>query len=455
MLGKKDSIEMDEQSLSEMEKQMAESAQKTLAVASSISAFDVGMSHISDRLMDFSNQLQDLSVSNLAIVQKNNATMNEIEKEVEQTAGALDDVTSQSNSISQKSIQSHETLQDVQELKNQLYQDTGNMSEKMEQLSTLIEEIGKIIESVAKIAGQTNLLALNASIEAARAGSQGKGFAVVAKEINELADETKNKLDGMRKFVEKINTAAAEGKNSVERAKHSTGQIGSKIDAVEETVNENIDMLEGVLSRVGDVNVSMQQIRNSTKEIRRTMDASGEDAQKLSEMTVRLANGAEETVLFAKNIAKIDDQLSDVAKEMFVGMKNSKNAVSNQDIVESLKKADSAHAAWIDNLKKMVDEMQINAIQTDARKCAFGHFYQALPLDNPEIATEWKEIDVLHARVHGYGTKAMEKIKAGDHDGAYAVFEEARDTSVELRKLLSDVISKIDVMTQNKKIVFR
>ncbi|MCH4190873.1 MAG: methyl-accepting chemotaxis protein [Butyrivibrio sp.] len=440
--------------LFENEKKMAESAKEILNIASSISSFDVGMSHISGSLMEFSRQLQDLSVSNLAIVEETNATMANIEGAVDQTANALDDVTKESNSISEKNIESHQLLQDVQGLRDNLLQDTGNMSDKMEQLIELIGEIGKIIDSVAGIASQTNLLALNASIEAARAGEQGKGFAVVATEVRDLADDTRKNLDGMRGFMNNINAAAAEGKDSITRARESTDQIGSKIDAVTTTVNDNIDMLQTVLSRVGDVNSSMQQIRENTKEIGKAMEASGKDAQTLSEMTTRLAGGAEDTVNFAKSVSQIDDHLSEVVTSMFAGMKNSKNAVTNQDIIDALKKADTAHVAWVGNLKKMVDEMQVQAIQTDSHKCAFGHFYHALQLENPEISEDWKKIDTFHHQVHGYGTKVIEKINAQDHDGAEQLYREAEATSVQLRNLLADVIRKIEAMSAQHKNVF-
>ena len=436
------------------EKKMADSAKEILNIASSISSFDVGMSDISTRLMDFAGELQDLSTSNLSIVEETNATMDNIKDTIDTTAETLDSVKKESNELAEKNNDSRQLLKDVSALRDKLIKDTDEMDVKIEQLVSLIAEVGKIVDSVAGIAAQTNLLALNASIEAARAGEQGKGFAVVADEVRVLADDTKKNLDGMRGFMNNINSAAADGKASIERAKESTSEIGEKIDSVSDTVNENIDMLMNVVGSVNKVNQSMQQIKESTNDINKAMDASANDAQTLSEMTVRISDGAKNTVDFAHSVSKIDDQLSDVLIRMFGSLKGSRGSITNEDIVDALNKAAKAHIVWTENLKKMADSMEILPLQTDSKKCAFGHFYHALQLDNKDIAAEWKQIDELHHSVHSYGDKVMNAIKCNDKNEAAKLYNEAETVSVKLRGVLADVITKIEAMSREGKTVF-
>ena len=61
-----------------------------------------------------------------------------------------------------------------------------------------------LTDEILSISSQTNLLALNASIEAARAGEAGNGFAVVADEIRQLADNSKEAVDKIRKVTEDV-----------------------------------------------------------------------------------------------------------------------------------------------------------------------------------------------------------------------------------------------------------
>jgi methyl-accepting chemotaxis protein len=77
-------------------------------------------------------------------------------------------------------------------------------AETVERLSATMAEIDQIAGSISSIADQTNLLALNATIESARAGEAGKGFAVVAGEVKDLAAETAQATERIRRVVEAV-----------------------------------------------------------------------------------------------------------------------------------------------------------------------------------------------------------------------------------------------------------
>jgi len=77
--------------------------------------------------------------------------------------------------------------------------------EEMARVETSSKEIQKIIGVINEIADRTNLLALNAAIEAARAGEYGRGFSVVADEVRQLAKQSTDSADDIRRLVDQTN----------------------------------------------------------------------------------------------------------------------------------------------------------------------------------------------------------------------------------------------------------
>ncbi len=87
----------------------------------------------------------------------------------------------------------------------------------------------------------------------------------------------------------------------------------------------------------------------------------------------------------AKQIGAVDEKLSYIVKEMMQALHGSTNAISNQEFTETISKAKEAHEKWMENLKRIVDEMMIYPLQINGTRCAFGHFYQAMSVNHPEI----------------------------------------------------------------------
>jgi Methyl-accepting chemotaxis protein len=430
------------QKLLDNEGRMSKAAKKILDIVSSLSSFDVGMSHISYQLMDFAGEMATLSESNLAIVQQTTASMSQVNQSIDITSQTLSKLAEESQSLTQKNDESIKLLKQVQALKENVVQDTDIMNGKIQQLVDLATEVGKIVDSVQAIADQTNLLALNAAIEAARAGENGRGFAVVAQEIRKLADDTKHNLNGMKQFVGRIHTAANDGKESLGRTLNSTGQMSEKIETVSLTVGKNVEMLGIVLKDVAEINVSMDGIRQSANEIDQAMAASGSDAEKLSYMTQSIHKDATESVEFARQISTIDDELSEIVNEMFDGLNSSSHAVKNQEFLDVIGNARESHVKWLKSLNKIVTEMRLYPIQTNSKKCAFGHFYHAINVNHSELAEDWEKIDKIHDEFHAIGDKVVASVKNSDKNSAENFLKEAITLSGKMMDILEVVENK-------------
>lgn len=434
---------------------MAASAKEILNIVSSLSSFDVGMTHISNHLMDFAAEMAAVSESNLAIVEETTASMNEVNDTIKLTSNTLQNLAEESELLAEKNDQSVGLLKEVQKLKDHVIENTETMNINIQQLVDLAGEVDKIVNSVQAIAEQTNLLALNAAIEAAKAGEHGRGFAVVADEVRKLADDTKQNLKGMRDFVKSIHKAAEDGKASLNETIHSNQQMSDKIEMVSNTIGENVKMLNSVINNVSLINKSMEGIMHSANEINQAMEASSSDAEKLSYMTQNIHNEAVQSVAFAKKITEIDHELSGIVQRMFEGLEGGSHAITNKEVQGIVENAMEAHVKWIDSLKKIVDEMRPYPIQTNSSRCAFGHFYHAVQINHPSLVKEWQEIDTIHHKIHSLGDKVLEAVKSQNKQVAEDFYHQAKEASIQMLHLLETVKEKIHQLNKQGEELFR
>ena len=110
------------------EKKMAASAKGLLDIASEISSFDVGMSHISEQLKQYAEEMARLGEANLAVVEETSATLNQVKENLEETTTALENLTEQSGVISEKNNTSKGLLTETSHLKENVVNDTDRKS---------------------------------------------------------------------------------------------------------------------------------------------------------------------------------------------------------------------------------------------------------------------------------------------------------------------------------------
>lgn len=430
------------------EQQLAASTRRLLKVTASLSSFDVEMTHISRKLTNFAKELATLSESNLAIVEQTNASMNEVNQTVANTAETLAQLSKSSQDLVDRNQASLIQLQEINQLKEEVMTDAAIMGQKIDQLVEMANKVNDIVYGVGQIAEQTNLLALNASIEAARAGENGRGFAVVADEIRKLADDTKKSLEGMKAFVVNIQNSAREGKQSMDNTISLTDKMSRKIEAVTKTMEENVEMLQSTINDVQIINSAMETVNISTREINQAMDVSSRDAENLSHMTQIIHQEALASAEYAKKIEQIDNSLSEIVKEQMESLKGSANALSNEEFIEAIKQAKEAHAAWLKTLQKIVDESALYPLQTNPRKCAFGHFYHAVNITYSDLIETWETIGRVHEEFHELGIKAIEAIENGNKTEAETILVEAQKLSQEIFRNLDIIIAETENLTQ-------
>lgn len=432
---------------------LAEASKSLMDTTSTLSSFDVGMSHMSAQLMNYARALSEVSDSNLAIVEETTASLNMVDENAKTTSTMLGNLNDDAQMLATKTEESQHLLNEAKQLKDELVSDMKIMADEMAQLMHLVGEVNEIVDKVQSIAGQTNLLALNASIEAARAGELGKGFAVVADEVRKLADDTNEQLVDMRQFVSQMNKATEESRASLEKSVASGNRMGKMIDGATESVQANTNRLGSIAEDVQEMNRSVGDIRDAIHEINTAMDTSTQDAEQLANMTANIRDDAEKSVDYAKQLAKIDDDLSAVVENIYAGLEHSRRAPKNEEIIDILTKAKTAHTNWLTVLKQIVEEDQALPIQVNPKKCVFGHYYYALAVKHPSLSEQWNRIGTLHGTFHTLGQTVLDRLDQ-DVESRQALYEEAVTVSEQLMNAIDTVIARIEEMTNDGEAVF-
>ncbi|EPP20607.1 Methyl-accepting chemotaxis protein [Vibrio fluvialis I21563] len=203
------------------------------------------------------------------------------QKETEQVATAMTEMTTTAEEISNNASQAAEsarTADDNVNVAHKVVVATANsvsgLSEEIAQASIVISRLEGDVKNIAssldviqEIAEQTNLLALNAAIEAARAGDQGRGFAVVADEVRKLASRTQDSTGEIHDMIQRLKAASDDAVDvmgrSQKRSVDTVSQANSATDALQlirDSVQNILDMNALIATATSQQSVVGQEI---------------------------------------------------------------------------------------------------------------------------------------------------------------------------------------------------
>jgi len=429
--------------------------EKLLQNSSELSEFDVKISYIAGKMEEFAREMNNVSESNLAIVEETTASMNEVNYNISTHQKTFKELNHQSEALIDVNQESISQISEIQSLKNNVMDAASKMSDKIAYLVDLTDQIDEVVNGVEAIAEQTNLLALNASIEAARAGEHGRGFAVVAEEIRKLADNTKGELEGMRKFMSEIKKSSHEGKENMDTTLKNTNEMSGKLDLVADSMDNNVQNLVHTVTEMKNLSAVMDDIKNSTDEITKAMDTTAEDSENMSSMTDQILKDAKEAKVYSKSIGSLDNEISGSVKHLIQALDGTSSAFSNKDFIENIDLAIKAHENWMKKLANMINNQEILPIQTNGNKCRFGHFYHSISVSDETVKKHWEIIHEPHAKLHDNANKIIESIKNNNIPKAKQIFQETKALSTEIYNLLEKTRDAVKEKSENNIELFR
>lgn len=188
---------------------------------------------------------------------------------IEQSVSAIEEIAKSSSIISENTstlkriveenanlaYTGYEKMDEASSSINSTFMSLKEVHKNMNDLGKSAENIGGIIVAIKSISEQTNLLALNAAIEAARAGDAGKGFAVVADEIRKLSSQTNDSAERITDIVLKIQGHV---KETVKIFETNTKELDGVIKSTDETKEKISQIVIDSKKAIEAVNANLQ-----------------------------------------------------------------------------------------------------------------------------------------------------------------------------------------------------
>jgi methyl-accepting chemotaxis protein len=300
----------------------------------------------------------------------------------------------------------------------------GKLAARVADVTKATVQIADIVGNIDAIASQTNMLALNATIEAARAGESGRGFAVVAQEVKALSKQTakatqdiRRRIDLLRGDAQGLGSCVEEAETAMERCRRINAEAHAKMSSVEAARESDAGRMGQLFSILGEQTAA-------TTELAKT-------ASRIAEQVRKTAGHSDRAITACKKSEKLID-------EQFDNFDNRKP----RDYV--LHRAKSDHMLW----KKRLNEMLAGVSRlagsdlSDHRSCRLGKWYEGLVDPAIKRHAAFAALERPHEAVHVHGRRAADLFANGDQVGAYAEVEKMEAASVEVVRLLDQLIAR-------------
>lgn len=227
-------------------------------------------------------------------------------KEVSKTINVLNNLYSV---LSTNAKSNNEGMQELLVDNSDLQKSIKDLSNDILDISASTNKINDFVNIIDDIANSINLISINASIEAVHAGEFGKGFAVVAKEINKLAENSKEateiikittsdihkKINRTVDILEQTRNISIKESNSVKNTAESLKVISDEImvmrSAIESIINSNnvvTSKKEEILYIVESSAASMEEIAAATEEITAITEEQFSSTEEIMNMAANL-----------------------------------------------------------------------------------------------------------------------------------------------------------------------
>jgi aerotaxis receptor len=212
---------------------------------------------------------------------------------LEETASSMEELASTVEQNTEHAIQASRFANEASQVAERGGAIVTQVVDTIGEISHSSKKIVDIVSLIDGIAFQTNILALNAAVEAARAGEQGRGFAVVATEVRNLAQRSATAAKEIKNLIEDSKNKVDTGTVLAERAGENMTEIIQSVNRVNQIMNEISSASKEQSDGISQVNIAVTQMDEVTQQNAALVEQAAAAAASLSEQTEQTTGALE------------------------------------------------------------------------------------------------------------------------------------------------------------------
>ncbi|MEQ9825541.1 MAG: methyl-accepting chemotaxis protein [Puniceicoccaceae bacterium] len=269
-----------------------------------LSAASEELSVTSTQIASHSTEVSQQSRSVAAAAEQSSTNIHAISSSAEEMSSTMTVVSSAVEELSASISEVTRSCEQESHIAQRAQGEAQETQKIIEELNQAGVSIGHIVDLIQQIAAQTNLLALNATIEAASAGEAGKGFAVVANEVKELAKQTAQATDDIRKQVEMMQTNTGNAVRAIQAIGKVVGEVNDLSQVIVRSVIEQNDAVSEIAHNISGAN-------EATADVARNV---GESATALTEISATVGQVNDSIAETTQGIEQINRSAEELAQ---------------------------------------------------------------------------------------------------------------------------------------------